>query len=81
MEGTHNKKVPHISKVDRELLKLINSDLWEFVKSDAMDGKIGEIVQINDQSDRDKDTLLYQKIREIKNLSNPRGQKLTLYEQ
>jgi hypothetical protein len=36
-------KIPKISEADKELLKLINSDLWYFVKDDQLAKKIEEV--------------------------------------
>jgi hypothetical protein len=32
----HRKGVPKLTENNKELLKLINSDLWEFIKEDKM---------------------------------------------
>ncbi len=44
------RKVPKVSNADKELLKLINSDLWCFIKNDEIDKKLNEASQLLDQS-------------------------------
>lgn len=49
-----DKRIPKISEGDKELLKLISSDLWCFVKDDEVGKKIDEAVSIdlkNDEKD------------------------------
>lgn len=33
-------KIPRLSEEDKELLKLLNSDLWDFVKDDRIGNKL-----------------------------------------
>lgn len=45
-------KMPKITEADKELLKLITSDLWDFVTDDKMEKKIHEASAFyNDDSD------------------------------
>lgn len=41
-ENGKHTKVPKISQADKELLKMINSDLWYFIKDDELTKKIEE---------------------------------------
>lgn len=41
-------KMPKITEADRELLKLITSDLWNFVKDDEMERKIHQAASFYD---------------------------------
>ena len=75
-------RMPKISQADRELLALITSDLWEFVTDDRMEKKIHEAASFYDDSDLDDEVKVdYDKIRRIKNLNDPRGKKITMYEE
>ena len=66
-----------MTEEDQQLLKLINSNLWDFVKDEQIDKKIEEIV--NDL-DEDPDVQLKKRIRELKNISHPKGKKIVLYD-
>lgn len=47
------KGLPKLTEEDQELLKLISSDLWDFVKDDRVGAKINEAIQVADeQQDR-----------------------------
>lgn len=67
-----------MSEEDQELLKLINSNLWDFVKDEQIDRKIEEIVR--DSPREEEDEQLKRRIRELKNISHPMGKKVMLYD-
>ncbi len=43
LKGSRFKALPKLTEEDRELLKLLSSDLWQFVKDDRIEKKIGEM--------------------------------------
>ena len=76
-------KMPKMTEADRQLLKLITSDLWGFVTDDKMEKKIHEASAFYDaESDEEENRVKidYERVRKVKNLTNPRGKKITLYE-
>lgn len=45
------KGIPKITEEDKELLKLISSDLWCFVKDDRVEVKLNEALDVSDKLD------------------------------
>ena len=43
------KGVPKMTEEDQELLRLISSDLWDFVKDDRVGDKIEEAIAVSER--------------------------------
>ena len=78
----HNKfkGIPKLTEEDQELLKLISSDLWNFVKDDRVGVKIEEAIAVGEEENGEEDRLMADRIRNIKNISHPQGKKLVVYD-
>ncbi len=72
--------MPKLTEADRELLKLMTSDLWGFVKDDRMEKNIQKAVEFLSEDESQLPQVDFQEMRKLRNLSNPKGKKLTLYE-
>lgn len=72
--------MPKLTEADRELLKLMTSDLWNFVTDDKMDKNLQKAVEFIEDDDDFRPRVDYQEIKKLRNLSNPRGKKLVVYE-
>ena len=72
--------MPKLTEADRELLKLMTSDLWGFVKDDRMEKNIQKAVEFLSEDESQLPQVDFQEMRKLRNLSNPKGKKLTLNE-
>ena len=72
--------MPKITPADQELLKMINSDLWYFIKDDELTKKIDEASALaQSQTDQEDNLRNFEQLRKLKNLSHPKGQKIKIY--
>lgn len=58
----------------------MTSDLWNFVTDDKMGKKIEKAIQFVSENQEDPFIVDYNQVRKLRNLSQPKGKKLVLYE-
>jgi hypothetical protein len=71
-------RMPKLTEADRELLKLMTSDLWNFVTDDKMEMNLQKAVEL--VSEDEETPIDYQYIKKLGMLSNPRGKSVEMYE-
>jgi hypothetical protein len=72
-------KMPKLTEADRELLKLMTSDLWNFVADDKLERNLQKAVEL--VSEDEETPVDYQLINKLGKLSNPRGKYVEMYEE
>lgn len=74
--------MPKLTEADRELLKLMTSDLWGFVNDERMDQNIRKAAEFVSEDEEDGDVRVdFREVRKLRNLSNPKGKKVVMYEE
>lgn len=58
----------------------MTSDLWNFVTDDKIGKKIEKAIQFVSENQEDPFIVDYNQVRKLRNLSQPKGKKLVLYE-